>query len=90
MNGALIERRMILQLLAGEVTPDNLAGSTSRIITAFLAVGRFESLPEPYGEKEDAWARLSVTSCESSTRPFAIRTGTRRSTMAEQDDIDAN
>jgi hypothetical protein len=60
MNGALIERRMILQLLAGEVTPDNLAGSTSRIITAFLAVGRFESLPEPYGEKEDAWARLNA------------------------------
>jgi hypothetical protein len=60
MSDAPIERRMILQLLAGEVAPSALPGSTSRLIAAFLAVGRFESLPEPYCAKEDAWARLNA------------------------------
>lgn len=60
MSDAPIERRMILQLLAGEVAPSDLPGSTSRLIAAFLAVGRFEALPEPYNEIEEAWARLNA------------------------------
>lgn len=60
MSDGYIKRRMVRQLLAGEVTPDNLAGSTSRLIATFLAVGRFESLPVPYTEPEEAWARLNA------------------------------
>lgn len=60
MSDGRVERQMVLRLLAGKVMPDQLPGSTSEIIAAFLAVGRFEALPEPYREPDDAWDRLNA------------------------------
>lgn len=55
-----IERQLIESLLEGRVKAHELCGSTSQLITAFLAVGRFEELPQPYENKEGAWARLDT------------------------------
>lgn len=55
-----IERQLIENLLEGSVKAHELCGSTSQLITAFLAVGRFEELPQPYENKEDAWSRLDT------------------------------
>jgi hypothetical protein len=46
--------------LSDEVTPANSVGSTSRITAVCLAVGRFDELPEPYTDPEEAWARLNL------------------------------
>jgi hypothetical protein len=54
------ERRLVLALLAGTQTADTIAGSTSQVIAALLAVGRFEALPEPYANKTEAWDRLNA------------------------------
>lgn len=55
-----IEKKLVERLLEGSVIPDELCGSTSQLITAFLAVGRVEELPEPYQSRKDAWARLDT------------------------------
>jgi hypothetical protein len=55
-----VERTMIESLLDGGVEAANLCGSTSQLIAAFLATGRFEELPPPYEAKLDAWERLDT------------------------------
>lgn len=55
-----LERRLVLSLLAGTQTADTIEGSTSQIIAALLAVGRFEALPRPYVTKAGAWDRLNA------------------------------
>jgi len=53
------ERQLVRHLLDGTLNAKTLAGSTSQMITAFLAVGRYESLPEPYKDHVDAWDSLN-------------------------------
>jgi hypothetical protein len=55
-----IEKRNIDDLMAGKKKFHELCGSTSEMIAVFLAVGRFEELPPPYQEAEDAWDRLDT------------------------------
>jgi hypothetical protein len=55
-----VEERLITSLLDGSVTMEAACGSTSEIITACLAVGRFEDLPEPYQATSDAWDRIDM------------------------------
>jgi hypothetical protein len=45
---------MIESLRDGSVEPDDLCGSTSELITAFL------DLPPPFEKKRDAWNRLDT------------------------------
>ena len=55
-----VEERLIASLLDGSTTLDTARGSTSQIITACLAVGRFGDLPEPYRDSKQAWLRLDM------------------------------
>lgn len=55
-----VERTMIESLRDGSVEPDELCGSTSELITAFLATKRFKDLPPPFEKKRDAWNRLDA------------------------------
>ncbi|MEH2506388.1 hypothetical protein V1290_005199 [Bradyrhizobium sp. AZCC 1578] len=54
------EENLITNVLAGIMTMSIACGSTSEIVTACLALGRFEDLPEPYQAKRDAWERLDM------------------------------
>lgn len=54
----VVEERIITGLLDGSATMETACGSTSQIIAACLALGRYEHLPEPYQTKSDACARL--------------------------------
>jgi hypothetical protein len=55
-----VEERLITSLLDGSVTMETACGSTSEVIAACLALGRYDHLPEPYQTKSDAWARLDM------------------------------
>jgi hypothetical protein len=55
-----VEEKLIMTLLDGTVTMTTACGSTSQIVTACLALGRFADLPEPYQAKRDAWERLDM------------------------------
>jgi hypothetical protein len=49
-----VEEGLITRLLEGSVRMETVCGSTSKIIAAGLALGRYEHLPEPYQTKSDA------------------------------------
>lgn len=52
------EAHRILGLLSGRLPAHSVPGSTSELITVFLATGRYEDLPELYRRPADAWERL--------------------------------
>jgi hypothetical protein len=47
-GSAFVEEGLITRLLNGSVTMETACGSTSQIIAACGALGRYEHLPEPY------------------------------------------
>jgi hypothetical protein len=49
---------LIEGLLSGRLKIDHVDGTSSELITAILAVGRYESLPPSHYSREKAWASL--------------------------------